>query len=55
MSLNLAGAVVSLVLWIILTFVVPLGPVGSATHLLLGLAGVLFIRWWALRDHGTAS
>ena len=54
MSLNLAGAIVSLALWIVLTFVVPLGPMGSAAHLLLGLSGVLFIRWWALRDQPTA-
>jgi hypothetical protein len=49
MSLPLLGAVLSLVLWITFTFLVPLGPGGTAIHLLLGLAGALFVRWWALR------
>ncbi|HTS87501.1 MAG TPA: hypothetical protein VMG41_03340 [Gemmatimonadales bacterium] len=50
MSWTLLGAFVALVLWVLLIFVFPLGPSGSAAHLLLGVAGVLFVRWWALRD-----
>ncbi|MEO8633796.1 MAG: hypothetical protein ABI587_00825 [Gemmatimonadales bacterium] len=49
MPLPLLGAVLSLVVWITFTFFVPLGPGGTAIHLLLGVAGVLFVRWWALR------
>ncbi len=49
MSLPLLGAIVALVLWILLVFVFPLGPAGSVVHLLLGIAGALFVRWWALR------
>jgi hypothetical protein len=50
MPLPLLGALAALALWIVLTFVVPLGPAGTAAHLLLGMAGALFVRWWALRD-----
>jgi hypothetical protein len=46
----LVGAVLALVIWIIVTFVFPLGPAGAAAHLLLGVAGALLVRWWALRD-----
>jgi hypothetical protein len=46
---TLLGAVLALLLWIVVTFVMPLGPAGASLHLLLGLAGVLFVRWWALR------
>jgi hypothetical protein len=53
MLLTLLGAIVALVLWIVFIFVLPLGPGGTAVHLLLGVAGALFVRWWALRD-GTA-
>ena len=49
MPLPLIGAVVALVLWIVFVFVYPLGPAGASVHLLLGLAGALFVRWWALR------
>lgn len=49
MPLPLIGAIVALVLWIALVFVYPLGPAGASVHLLLGLAGALFIRWWALK------
>lgn len=49
MPLPLLGAIVALVLWIVLVFAFPLGPAGSVVHLLLGLAGALFVRWWALR------
>ena len=41
------GAVLALTLWVVFTFVVPVGPAGTALHLLLGLAGVLFVVWWA--------
>ena len=41
MPLPLLGAIISLVVWITFTFVVPLGPGGTAIHLLLGLSGAL--------------
>lgn len=50
MPLTLLGAALALIVWIVFTFIVPLGPGGTAVHLLLGVAGVLFVRWWALRD-----
>ena len=50
MSLPLVGAVAALLAWIVVTFLAPLGPAGTVLHLLLGLAGVLFVRWWALRQ-----
>jgi hypothetical protein len=50
MPIPLLGALLALVIWIIVTFIVPLGPAGTAAHLLLGAAGALFVRWWALRD-----
>src|SRR4030095_7388620 len=43
------AAVLSLTLWICLTFLFPLGPAGSAVHLLLGLAGALFLCARGLR------
>lgn len=46
--LDLAGALVALVLWVLLTFVV--SPAIGLVHALLGLGVVLLIRWWALRD-----
>ena len=49
MPLPLLGAIISLVVWITFTFIVPLGPGGAVIHLLLGLSGALFVRWWALR------
>lgn len=50
MPMLLIGAIVSLILWIVFAFIIPLGPAGAAVHLLLGLAGVLFVRWWALKN-----
>jgi len=50
MPLTVLGAIAALILWIVFTFVLPLGPGGSAVHLLLGVAGILFVRWWALRE-----
>lgn len=49
MSPTLLGAIAALVAWIVVTFLMPLGPAGAGLHLLLGVSGVLFIRWWALR------
>lgn len=49
MDLNLIGALLALAAWVVVTFVFPLGPAGTVLHLLLGLAGVLLVRWWALR------
>jgi len=49
MSLTLVAAVAALIVWVVLTFVVPLGPPGAVAHLLLGLSAVLVVRWWALR------
>lgn len=46
--LTLLIAVISLTLWVILTFVTPLGV--GAVHLLLGLGASLLVRWWALRS-----
>ena len=52
MALLPVAAVLSLTLWICLTFFFPLGPAGTAVHLLLGLSGALFVRWWGLRETG---
>ena len=52
MALLPVAAVLSLTLWICFTFFFPLGPAGSAVHLLLGLAGALFVRWWGMRETG---
>jgi len=49
MSLTLLGAIASLLLWVVFVFIIPVGPTGTAVHLLLGVAGALFVRWWALR------
>ncbi len=49
MPMLLLGAALALLLWIVFVFVIPLGPAGAAVHLLLGLAGVLFVRWYAVR------
>jgi hypothetical protein len=52
MPLPLLGAIAALILWVVFVFLVPLGPTGSAIHLLLGVAGALAVRWWALRRPG---
>ncbi len=49
MPLPLLAALVALLAWIVLVFIYPLGPAGAVVHLLLGAAGALFVRWWALR------
>jgi hypothetical protein len=46
--LLLLGSGASFLLWVLVVFVRPIG-LGIA-HLLLGLSGVLIIRWWALRE-----
>jgi hypothetical protein len=50
MPLELLAAVILLLAWIFVTFIIPLGPAGSVLHLLLGISAALFVRWWALRD-----
>ena len=47
MSLTLIAGLASLLLWIVFTFLLPLGV--GAVHLLLGLGTTLLVRWWALR------
>lgn len=47
MSLTLVASVVCLAAWIVLVFITPIGL--GIVHLLLGIAGVLWVRWWALR------
>ena len=47
MNATLAIAIVCLVAWIALAFVVPVGI--GAVHLLLAVGAVLLVRWWALR------
>ena len=50
--MTLAGAIVALVAWLVLTFLVPVGL--GIVHVLLAVGVLLLIRWWALRD-GTAA
>jgi hypothetical protein len=45
--MTLMIALLALVAWIVLTFILPVGI--GAVHLLLGLATALLVRWWALR------
>ena len=49
MALNLIGSIAALLLWIVFTILIPLGPSGVAIHLLLGLSAALFVRWWAVK------
>lgn len=42
MNLTLFAAIVTLVLWVVLTFIVPIGL--SITHLLIAISVVLFSR-----------
>ena len=51
--LSLLLGVVSFLLWVLIVYVRPIG-LGIA-HVLLGLSGVLIIRWWATRDTIEAS
>ena len=52
MSINLIGAILSLAVWFVATFVVPVGL--GIIHVLLGVGVVLLIRWWALRNTSPA-
>jgi hypothetical protein len=47
MSLTLLISILSLGIWVVLTFVT--GPQPGFVHLLLALGTVLLVRWWALR------
>ena len=47
MPANLLIALLSGAIWVIFTFVRPIGL--GVVHLLLVLSAVMFIRWWALR------
>jgi len=46
---TLLVALASLLLWVVLTFVLPLGV--GVVHVLLGLGATLLVRWWALRKN----
>jgi hypothetical protein len=48
LTATLVLALVSLVLWVVLAFVVPVGA--GAVHLLLAAGTTLLVRWIALRD-----
>ena len=48
MNWSLLIAVVLLVAWVILGFIVPVGI--GAVHLLLAVGATFLVRWWALRD-----
>jgi hypothetical protein len=45
MTANLLIALASLVLWVVLAFIRPVGL--GIVHLLLVAGAVFFIRWWA--------
>jgi hypothetical protein len=47
MWLTLVLAILSLIAWVVLAFVV--GPKPGVVHLLLALGTTLLVRWWALR------
>jgi hypothetical protein len=48
MNANLLIALASLALWLVLTFIRPVGL--GIVHLLLVAGAVFFIRWWAKQD-----
>lgn len=50
MPFLLAGIVASLLLWIVLAVVLALPY--AAVNLLLAVAAILFVRWWALTRDG---
>jgi hypothetical protein len=47
MNWNLIGAIVALLFWILVVFILPVGL--GIVHLLLAVAVGLLIRWWALK------
>lgn len=47
MTLTLAAAVVCLLAWVILVFL--MSVTAGVVHLLLALGATLWVRWWALR------
>jgi len=47
-TVSLIIALISLTIWVILTFIAPLGV--GVVHVLLGLGVTLLVRWWALRE-----
>lgn len=54
MSLTLIGAILALAIWLLTTFVVPVGI--GLVHALLAIGVVLLVRWWALRpERGKSS
>ena len=52
MSINLIGAILSLAVWFVATFIRPVGL--GIIHVFLGIGVVLLIRWWALRTSSPA-
>jgi hypothetical protein len=46
-QLSLALALISLVLWIVFAFVLPVGI--GAIHVLFALGATLLVRWYALK------
>ena len=48
MSWSLLGALVALALWVLGTFIFPVGL--GLVHILLAIGVVLLVRWWALRE-----
>lgn len=51
--LTLIAALACLVLWAVLTFVLPAGL--GIVHVLLGVGLVLLVRWWVLASPERAS
>jgi len=48
MAPTLLASLASLLLWVVFTFVRPVGL--GVVHLLLAIGAVLWVRWWALRE-----
>lgn len=47
MAPTLLGSLACLVLWVLFTFIRPVGL--GVVHVLLALGAVLWVRWWGLR------
>ena len=45
--LTLLAGVITLVAWVVFTFILKVGS--GAIHLLLAVGATLLVRWWALR------